>query len=131
MPIVSDDDVVGGQPRIDGTRIWVSHVVESMHGLGSLKAYLKTYPGITEAQVREALAYCSRQKCSEGGVYRHCQNCTKDDSPPPFDAPKEEGDEPEEKRDLWKLAKQLYRIHFAAPPAGAAKRGKARPTVKR
>ena len=137
-PIVSDEGYVSGQPRIDGHRIWVGHVVEFLQAFGSVEAYLENFPTITREQVRESLEYCMRERCV-GRVFRYCQGCKKDSSPDIKDDPERGihvlgnvtldqalrewdaagkvlvvGSEEDinRKRDLWKLAEHLYKKYF-------------------
>lgn len=57
MTIVSDDDVLGGEPRIEGTRIGVRHVAEKVVDGGNSAAYVADQLDTSLASVYEALAY--------------------------------------------------------------------------
>jgi uncharacterized protein (DUF433 family) len=57
MTIVRDDDVLGGEPRIEGTRIGVRHVVSVALDAGRTLAYVADQFDLSLAQVHEALAY--------------------------------------------------------------------------
>lgn len=57
MTITADDDVLGGEPRIDGTRIGVRHVAGSVIDSGRSPAYVADQLDISLAAVHEALAY--------------------------------------------------------------------------
>ena len=138
MTIESNEGVVGGKPCIEGHRIWVSHVVECIERLRSVERFLEWYPQLTRDQVREALDYCRKEQCI-GNVIAYCQNCTKDKRPPIRDDPGKgvhilgdvsldnivrewnpqgkfliQGTEDSinRRRDLWKLAGQLYEENF-------------------
>lgn len=57
MTITGDENVLGGEPRIEGTRIAVRHVVEMVIDSGDSPAYVADQLGISLATVYEALAY--------------------------------------------------------------------------
>lgn len=56
MAIVHDDDVLGGEPRIEGTRIGVRHVASKVLGGGN-PAYVADQLDLPLATVYEALSY--------------------------------------------------------------------------
>src|SRR3989338_5382110 len=56
MSIKSDKDYLCGQPRIEGHRIWVSHVIAHVNESG--------------------LEYCMNERCV-GSAISYCQGCTK------------------------------------------------------
>ncbi len=55
--IVATDGVLGGKPRIDGTRIAVEHIAISYNTGQSIDEIVESYQGITHADVFAALAY--------------------------------------------------------------------------
>ena len=55
--IVSDDDVLGGEPRIEGTRIWVRHVTARVIDTGQSPAHAADQLDCSLAAVYEALSY--------------------------------------------------------------------------
>lgn len=57
MTIVRDDDVLGGEPRIDGTRVGVRHVVALVIEGNQSPAYSADQFDISMAEVYEALSY--------------------------------------------------------------------------
>ena len=57
MTIVRDDEVLGGEPRVDGTRIGVRHVAERVIDSGQSPAYVADQLDIPLAAVYEALSY--------------------------------------------------------------------------
>ncbi len=57
MPISSDEGVLGGEPRIEGTRIGVRHVAGKVVDGGQSPAYVADQFDIPLASVYEALAY--------------------------------------------------------------------------
>ena len=57
MTITSDEDVLGGEPRITGTRIAVRHIAEMVVGGGSSPASVADQLDIALASVYEALSY--------------------------------------------------------------------------
>lgn len=57
MTIARDDDVLGGEPRIDGTRVGVRHVAALVIESGQSPAYTADQFEISMAEVYEALSY--------------------------------------------------------------------------
>ena len=57
MTITRDDDVLGGEPRIDGTRVGVRHVAALVIEDGKSAAYTADQFDISMAEVYEALSY--------------------------------------------------------------------------
>jgi uncharacterized protein (DUF433 family) len=57
MTIARDEDVLGGEPRIDGTRIGVRHVAARVIDAGQSPAYVADQLDLPLASVYEALAY--------------------------------------------------------------------------
>lgn len=57
MPITTDDEILGGEPRIEGTRIGVRHVAERIINGEYSPAYVADQLDISLAAVYEALAY--------------------------------------------------------------------------
>ncbi len=57
MAITSDESVLGGEPRIAGTRIGVRHVAGKIIDGGYSPAYVADQFDIPLASVHEALAY--------------------------------------------------------------------------
>ncbi|MHB1935387.1 MAG: DUF433 domain-containing protein [Acidobacteriaceae bacterium] len=55
--IVIDFDVLGGTPRIAGTRIPVSMILDAVQYYGDLRGALRSYPELTMEQVKEALSF--------------------------------------------------------------------------
>jgi uncharacterized protein (DUF433 family) len=56
MPVISTDDVLGGEPRLEGRRISVLHVAELVVG-GHSPAHVADQLDISLAEVHEAMAY--------------------------------------------------------------------------
>ncbi len=57
MAITTDEDVLGGEPRIEGTRIGVRHVAAKVIGGGRSPAYVADQLDLSLASVYETLAY--------------------------------------------------------------------------
>lgn len=57
MPIQKDDDVLGGEPRIEGTRIGVRHVAEMVVDGHTSPAHVADQLDVSLSDVYEALAY--------------------------------------------------------------------------
>ena len=55
--IVTDADVLGGDPRLDGTRIGVAHIHRRYEGGETPEAIAAGYGGVSVADVHAALAY--------------------------------------------------------------------------
>jgi uncharacterized protein (DUF433 family) len=65
FPSVSIDvNVLGGTPRISGTRIPVYMVIDALRHCGTVQGVLSSYPDLTIEQVEEAL-------CFAGAVLEH------------------------------------------------------------
>ncbi len=92
MTIRSDKGYVSGQPRIEGHRIWVSHVIANVFESG-LEEYRKDF-GLEEQQIREAIDYCRGQNCV-GNSVSYCQGCSKNS--------RHSGE------DVWKVAEELHK----------------------
>lgn len=57
MPITRDDDVLGGEPRIDETRVGVRHVAARVIDSGQSPAYVADQLDLSLAEVYKALSY--------------------------------------------------------------------------
>ena len=57
MTITRDDDVLGGEPRIDGTRVGVRHVAARVIDTGQSPAHVADQLDLSLAAVYEALSY--------------------------------------------------------------------------
>jgi uncharacterized protein (DUF433 family) len=57
MTIIRDDDVLGGEPRIDETRIGVRHVAARVIDAGQSPAYVADQLDLSLSSVYEALSY--------------------------------------------------------------------------
>lgn len=57
MAITSDDEILGGEPRIDGTRIGVRHVAGKVVDGGYSPAYVADQLDVSLSAVYEAMAY--------------------------------------------------------------------------
>ncbi len=57
MGITRDDEVLGGEPRIDGTRIGVRHVATTVIDSGRSPAHVADQLDISIADVYETLSY--------------------------------------------------------------------------
>lgn len=60
--IVADPDHLGGKPRVAGTRISISFLLESLAAGMSIKEIVKAYPSLTEEAVRGALTELANSK---------------------------------------------------------------------
>lgn len=57
MSIVRDDDVLGGEPRIEGTRVGVRHVATLVVDTGKSPAYVADQLDLSMSDVYAALSY--------------------------------------------------------------------------
>lgn len=57
MSIIRDEDVLGGEPRIDGTRTGVRHVAARVIDSGQSPAHVADQIDVPLANVYEALSY--------------------------------------------------------------------------
>ena len=57
LSITHDDDVLGGEPRIDGTRIGVRHVAARVIDSGQTPAHVADQLDVSLANVYESLSY--------------------------------------------------------------------------
>jgi uncharacterized protein (DUF433 family) len=57
MSITSDEGILGGEPRIDGTRIGVRHIANYVIKAGYPPAYVADQLDVAISEVYEALAY--------------------------------------------------------------------------
>jgi uncharacterized protein (DUF433 family) len=57
MSLTRDEDVLGGEPRIDGTRIGVRHVAARVIDSGQSPAHVADQLDVPLADVYEALSY--------------------------------------------------------------------------
>ena len=97
MVILSDGDFVGGKPRMEGHRLWVSHVVGGVEEAG-LVGYIRNYDiqqGVPK--IREALEYCMNQSC-EGQAIKYCQYCSKNTELSGVN--------------MWEVARRLHEEYF-------------------
>ena len=60
--IVADSDHLGGKPRIDGTRISIAFLLESLAAGMTIPEIVDAYPTLTEEAVRGALEKLARSK---------------------------------------------------------------------
>ena len=60
--IVADPEHLGGSPRVRGTRISISLILESLAANLSVGEIVDAYPSLTEESVRGALTELAHQK---------------------------------------------------------------------
>lgn len=60
--IVADKDHLGGAPRLRGTRISVSFLLESLAAGMTISEIVQAYPTLTEEAVRNALSELAHEK---------------------------------------------------------------------
>jgi hypothetical protein len=100
MPIVSTQDTISVQPRLEGHSFSVAHVVANVNYQG-LERYLANNDLKQEAgPVKSAIQYCMNQVCVDSAV-SYCYGCNKSKEYPG--------------KDLWKTAKRIYNEVFLKP----------------
>ncbi len=82
-PVIRQPGVCGGAPIIEGTRLTCSNVVLSLHSMGRTEDYEALFPHLTREDIREAVRYCSEQRCIVDNKVKYCARCTLDLSEPP------------------------------------------------
>lgn len=55
--VVSTPGVLGGKPRIDGTRVGVAHILEALAAGDTADQIVKDMPWLTHDDIRAALIY--------------------------------------------------------------------------
>lgn len=60
--IVADPEHLGGSPRVRGTRISVSHILESLAAGMTIAEIVDAYPSLTEESVRGVLSELAHRK---------------------------------------------------------------------
>jgi uncharacterized protein (DUF433 family) len=59
--IVATPGVLGGKPRIDGTRVGVSHILDALAAGDTSDEIVESLPWLTHDDIRAALFYAARQ----------------------------------------------------------------------
>jgi uncharacterized protein (DUF433 family) len=101
--IVITEDILWGQPRLDGRRLAVGDIV-CMVGNNDGPQYLIEDFEVNLEQINQALSYCSQQKCLDDKPAKYCHNCTL--------RCKEDNEEPDEERDNWIWARELIQQYL-------------------
>lgn len=57
MAIITDPDIAGGQPIIEGTRISVANILSECLDLRVLKIVQAQYPALSLSQILQAIDY--------------------------------------------------------------------------
>ena len=60
--IDSDPAILGGEPKVRGTRLSVRTIVVAYHGWGDVDRVVDAYPELTHRDVEDALAYYREYK---------------------------------------------------------------------
>ncbi len=99
MTICSDKGCVGGQPRMEGTRLWISHVITHVNKSG-LDYYIEDFElQDKKAEIKNAIEYCMKENCVDNCV-RYCTYCTKASIDPKYGVK------------FWKIAKKLHKKYL-------------------
>lgn len=59
--IVSTPGVLGGKPRIDGTRVGVAHILEALAAGDTAEEIVRDFPWLSHDDIRAALLYGAHQ----------------------------------------------------------------------
>ncbi len=60
FPLIAiDAQILGGTPRLAGTRIPVSMVLDAVQHYGTIEGAIRSYPDLIPDQVREAISFAS------------------------------------------------------------------------
>jgi uncharacterized protein (DUF433 family) len=59
--VVSTPGVLGGKPRIDGTRVGVSHILEALAAGDTADEIVESLPWLTHDDIRAALLFAAHQ----------------------------------------------------------------------
>lgn len=76
--IVFDQQICGGEPRIDGTRLTCGSVVVLLRGQMGLPGFLELYPYLSAEDIFGCLDYCSNQMCLRDSPCNFCHGCSLD-----------------------------------------------------
>lgn len=101
--IIFTDDVLWGQPRLEGRRLAVGDIVSHVDVNRSAVVAANDY-GIALQQTRQALSYCSSLQCVNDKVLKYCHNCTL--------RVQQDGEADGEEQDNWIRAKRLLKEFF-------------------
>ncbi len=104
--IVYTEDVLWGQPRLEGRRLAVGDIVSHVDVNRSEYIVADDYE-ITIQQVKQALGYCSSLQCVKDKVLKYCHNCTL--------RVQQDGEADGEEKDNWKRAERLLKEFFGQP----------------
>jgi uncharacterized protein (DUF433 family) len=90
-PIVRTDSVLGGKPRIEGTRIGVHHVAPLILEKGNTVEHVVTvtYPDLSEGDVLSALAYYIEHREDVEAIRRENDRVRENEITGPDDLPPE------------------------------------------
>lgn len=64
--VVSTPGIIGGKPRIDGTRVGVSHILEALAAGDTADEIVEDLPWLTHDDIRAALIYGAYQAEQSG-----------------------------------------------------------------
>ena len=104
--IIFTDDVLWGQPRLEGRRLAVGDIVSQVDVNRSAAITGDDYE-ISLQQVRQALCYCSSLQCVKDKVIKYCHNCTL--------RVQQDGEADGEEQNNWIRAERLLNEFFMQP----------------
>lgn len=102
--IVFTEDVLWGQPRLQGRRLAVGDVVCHVDGNRSAIIAAEDYE-MSLSQTRQALNYCASLQCVKDQVLLYCHNCTL--------RVHQDGEADGDEQDNWVRAKRLLGEFFS------------------
>lgn len=101
--IVITEDILSGQPRLEGRRLAVGDIISLIDVNERLHIVLQDYE-LSMQQARQALLYCKWKKCVDDNPLKFCHNCTL--------RVKQENGKLEEESDNWLIANELLQKYF-------------------
>ena len=104
--IIFTDDVLWGQPRLEGRRLAVGDIVSQVDINRGAQIATEDYE-ISLQQVRQALSYCSSLQCVKDKVLKYCHNCTL--------RVQQDGEAFGEEQNNWIRAERLLNEFFMQP----------------
>lgn len=75
--IVSTEDICGGSPRVNGTRLTCANIVSTLYfGDMALDNFFTVYDYLSYDDITQCLKCCMCKTCVKSNVLAFCQHCT-------------------------------------------------------
>lgn len=101
--IVRTENVLCGQPRLEGRRLSVGDIVSLINVNKNLNIVLQDFE-LSHQQARQAVLYCKLKKCEVDNPIKFCHNCTLQ--------VKQDNSKIDEEKDNWIIANDLLSEYF-------------------